>query len=153
MATLSGQATIEVGAPIERCWAVVENVADAPEWQGGLERMVVLERDDSGRAVLCDATTNAKIRNVTTRTRFDYEEPRRLSWEQVGKGELRSMRGAWELEELGEGRTRVTYRLEVDPGRLGLLVRGPVEAAVRAIVVGGRPKELAARVAASGDSE
>jgi hypothetical protein len=153
MATLSGEATIEVDAPIERCWAVVEDVPDAPAWQGALVRMEVLERDDQGRAVLCDATTDAKIRKVTTRTRFDYREPTQLSWEQVGKGDLRSMRGAWELEDLGDGRTRVTYRLELDPGRLGLLVRGPVEAAVRAIVVGGRPKELAARVASSGPSE
>jgi uncharacterized protein YndB with AHSA1/START domain len=149
MGTLSGEAAIEIDAPIERVWAVVEDVASAPEWQGSLQRMAVVERDAQGRAVLCDATTDAKVRKVTTRTRFEYHEPTGLAWEQVGKSDLKSMRGAWELEDLGDGRTRATYRLAIDPGRLGLLVRGPVESAVRAAIVSGRPQELARRVAAS----
>jgi hypothetical protein len=56
--------------------------------------------------------------------------------------------GAWELEELDDGHTRATFRLDADPGRvLGLLIRGPVEAATRAIFVNGRPDELKRRVA------
>ena len=50
-------------------------------------------------------------------------------------------------EDLGNGRTRATYKLEVDPGSVGRIVRGPIEAAVRALLVNGRPKELAAEVA------
>jgi ribosome-associated toxin RatA of RatAB toxin-antitoxin module len=143
---ITGRASTDIDAPIERCWEVVEDVPTAPEWQGGLERMDVIERDEHGRAVLCDALSDAKVRKVMTRTRFTYEAPNRLAWTQEGKGDLKSMRGAWELEDLGDGRTRATYDLEVDLGRLGFIIRGPIVDAVRAVLVNPRPKELAARV-------
>jgi len=146
MGTLSGDATAEIEAPIERCWALVEDVAIAPEWQRGLEEMNVIERDGQGRAVICDSVTDGKIRMFHSRVQFSYEGPRRLAWEQV-HGDLKSMRGSWEFAALGAGLTRVTYRLELDPGRLGLLLRGRVEASVRAVIVGARPGELAKRLA------
>ncbi len=150
MGTLSGDATTDVDAPIDRCWALVEDVSTAPEWQRGLEQMDVVERDELGRGVVCDSVIDGKIRQFRTRVRFGYEGPNKLSWEQI-EGNLKSMRGSWEFRELGDGRTRVTYRLEIDPGRrLGLLIRGPVEASVRGVIVGARPGELATRLAAEG---
>jgi hypothetical protein len=63
------------------------------------------------------------------------------------KGDMKSVEGVWELEDLGHGRTRASYRLDADPGRmLGLVTRGPVEVATRAILVNGRPDELRRRV-------
>jgi hypothetical protein len=60
---------------------------------------------------------------------------------------MKSVVGAWELEDLGDGRTHATYTLDADPGRvLGIVIRGPVEAATRAIFVNGRPAELKRRV-------
>jgi len=45
--------------------------------------------------------------------------------------------GWWKLEDLGGDRTRATYALEVDPGRmLGMLIRGPVEGQVREFLLG-----------------
>ena len=83
---------------------------------------------------------------MKTQVRFSYDPPQRLSWTQV-KGDLKSVEGAWILEDLGDGRTRATYDLDSDPGRvLGMVIRGPVEAAVRAMLVNARPGELKARV-------
>jgi uncharacterized membrane protein len=147
MTVVTGESSTEIDAPIERCWAVVEDVPSAPQWQGGLVRIDVVERDERGRASLCDATSDAKLRKVDTRTRFTYEEPTRLSWKML-EGELDSMEGAWELEDLGNGRTRATYKLAVDPGPIGGMLRGPIEKAARAILVNPRPKELAKRVLA-----
>ena len=63
---------------------------------------------------------------------------------------MKSVHGAWELEDLGNGRTRATYTLDADLGRvLGLLMRGPAEAAMRAIFVNGRSGELKRRVEGS----
>jgi hypothetical protein len=62
------------------------------------------------------------------------------------EGEIDSMEGYWQLEDLGEGRTRATYGLAVDPGRVGLLARGPFERVARAIAVNPRAEELARRV-------
>jgi hypothetical protein len=107
--------------------------------------MDVLERDADGRALICDAISDAKLRKVRTRVQFSYEGPTRLSWKMI-EGELESMEGSWELEDLGSGRTRVTYAVAVDPGAVGALVRGPIERVARAMLVNGRAKELAKRV-------
>jgi uncharacterized protein YndB with AHSA1/START domain len=146
MAHLGGEASVEIEAPIEEVWQVVEDVASAPEWQHGLEEMEPVEHDEQGRIVVANSTSDAKVRHVTTRVRFTYDPPTRLSWTQE-KGDLKSLDGGWELEDIGGGRTRATYRLDGDPGRvLGMLIRGPVEDRLRDKLVGGRPAELKAEV-------
>lgn len=146
MAQIGGSASAEIDAPLEQVWALVEDVLSAPEWQSGLLSMTALERDDQGRAVLVATESDAKVRTVKSRVRFTYDAPTRLSWRQE-EGELKRLDGAWLLEDLGDGRTRATYELDGDPGRvLGMLVRGPVEGAIRRQLVEGRPGELKDRI-------
>lgn len=146
MANLGGSASADIDAPIERVWQVIEDVATAPDWQGGLDRLTVLEQDDAGRPTLVESENDIKVRTIKAHVSFGYDGPQRLSWTQV-KGDLKSVEGSWELLDLGDGRTRATYTLDIDPGRmLGLVIRGPVEAATRAIFVNGRPGELKRRV-------
>ncbi len=146
MAHMGGVASAEIEAPLEQVWAIVEDVLTAPEWQGGLVALTALEHDSDGRPTLVESVSDIKIRQVKTQVRFSYASPTRLSWSQE-KGDLKSVDGSWELEDLGGGRTRATYSLDGDPGRmLGMLIRGPVEAAARAMLVNARPGELKARV-------
>ncbi len=146
MARIAGSASEEIDAPLDQVWALVEDVLLAPDWQDGLLSMTALEHDDQGRAVLVETQSDAKVRTITSRVRFNYEGPTRLSWSQV-EGELKSLDGSWTLEDLGGGRTRATYEIDGDPGRvLGMLVRGPVEGAIRSHLVDARPGELRARV-------
>lgn len=146
MAHMGGTASAEIDAPLDEVWVVVEDVLIAPDWQGGLEAITALERDDEGRPTLVESVSDIKVRKVKTQVRFSYEPPTRLSWSQE-KGDLKSVEGSWQLEDLGGGRTRATYSLDGDPGRmLGMLIRGPVEAAARAVLVNARPGELKARV-------
>jgi|SRR5947209_635491 len=146
MARMGGSASAEIDAPLEEVWTVVEDVLSAPDWQGGLVAVTALERDDQGRPTLVESENDIKVRRVKTQVRFSYDGPTRLSWEQV-KGDLKSVEGSWTLEDLGGGRTRATYTLDSDPGRvLGMVIRGPVEGAVRAMLVNARPGELKARV-------
>jgi carbon monoxide dehydrogenase subunit G len=146
MGRMGGTASAEVDAPLEAVWAVVEDVLTAPDWQGGLKAITALERDGEGRPTLVESVSDIKVRHVKTQVRFSYEPPTRLSWVQE-KGDLKSVEGSWLLEDLGDGRTRAIYSLEGDPGRvLGMLIRGPVEAAARAVLVNARPGELKTRV-------
>jgi hypothetical protein len=143
---MGGSASAEIDAPLEEVWAVVEDVLSAPEWQGGLVGMSALDRDADGRPTLVESENDIKVRTVKTQVRFRYDPPARLSWSQE-KGDLKSVEGSWTLEDLGGGRTRATYTLDSDPGRvLGMLIRGPVETAVRAMLVNARPGELKQRV-------
>ncbi len=146
MAHMGGTASAEIDAPIGEVWAIVEDVLTAPDWQGGLVEVTALERDGDGRPSLVESVSDIKVKHVKTQVRFSYEPPTRLSWTQE-KGDLKSVEGSWALEDLGEQRTRATYTLDGDPGRvLGMLIRGPVEAAARAMLVNARPGELKTRV-------
>lgn len=148
MGKLGGEASTDLDTPIDAVYALLEDVAIAPEWQSGLMEMDVLSRDAKGRPQRCRTASDAKVKVIKTEVEFSYEPGRAVRWKQV-KGDLKSLDGAWLLEDLGDGRTRVTYRLEGDPGRmLGMLVNGPVEQKIREKLVHVRPGELQARLAA-----
>ena len=145
MAHMGGSASAEIDAPLEEVWAIVEDVLSAPDWQGGLVSIKALEEDAEGRPTLVESENDIKVRTVKTKVRFAYDGPTRLSWKQE-KGDLKSVEGSWTLEDLGGGRTKATYTLDADPGRvLGMVIRGPVESAVRSMMVNARPGELKER--------
>jgi hypothetical protein len=149
MPRISGSASAEIDAPLDEVWVVVEDVLMAPDWQGNLMAMSALERDAEGRPELVETKNDLRVRHIETQVRFRYEPPTLLSWTQE-KGDLKSVTGSWSLEEIGEGLTRATYTLDADPGRvLGMLIRGPAEAAILAGLVHARPGELKERIESS----
>jgi carbon monoxide dehydrogenase subunit G len=142
VAPLNGSSTAEIDAPLDEVWALVQDVEQAPDWQGGLKAIHVLERDDEGRPTLCETESDAKVRTVKSIVRFRYDPPTALRWSQE-KGELKSVAGSWELEGLGQGRTRATYAIEADLGRmLGMVIRGPLVHLLREMLAGARAGEL-----------
>ena len=142
MGVIKGDRSVEIDAPIERCFEIAANIEAAPEWQGSLQDVEVLERDGEKRAVLVETKSDAKVKSVRSLLRFSYDEPARIEWIQE-KGDTKALRGWWDFEDLGDGRTRATYALETDPGRvLGMLLRGPAEAAVRDFLLGGAAEGL-----------
>ena len=133
---------MEVDAPIQRCFEIAANIEAAPEWQGSLQDVEVLERDGEKRATLVETKSDAKVKSVRALLRFSYDEPTRIEWVQE-KGDTKALRGWWDFEDLGNGKTRATYALETDPGRvLGMLLRGPAETAVRDFLLGGAAEGL-----------
>jgi ribosome-associated toxin RatA of RatAB toxin-antitoxin module len=146
MANITGSSTADIDAPLETVWALVENVEIAPDWQGGLKAMRAVERDGDGRAIVCETESDAKVRTVKSTVRFNYAGPTTLTWNQE-KGELKSVDGRWELEDLGGNRTRATYSLDVDLGRmLSLVIRGPLVDLLRGMLVSARAGELKQRI-------
>jgi len=131
MGILSADRTVEIEAPLERCYELITDLENTPNWQESMVSLEVLERDKEGRATLCEIKSDAGIRQVTTKMRFAHHPPDRMTWEQE-KGDLKWLNGEWSLEKIDAGHTRATYSLEGDPGRmLGLLLRGPVEDRVK----------------------
>ena len=136
MGTISGERSVEINAPVERCFEIASDIANAPEWQGSLKDVEVLERDAQKRAALAETESDATVKTVRSTLRFTYEEPTSIRWVQE-EGDTKSLTGSWTFEDLGDGRTRATYALEADPGRmLGMLLRGPVEGKVRDMLLG-----------------
>lgn len=138
---------MEIAAPVERCFEIAADIEAAPEWQGSLRSVQVLERDDQGRAVLVETESDAKVKTVHARLRFSYDPPGSIRWVQE-KGDTKSLEGSWELESVDADTTRATYALEADPGRmLGMLLRGPAEGMVRDLLLGGAAEGLKQRAA------
>jgi uncharacterized membrane protein len=136
MGTISGERSVEINAPVERCFEIASDIANAPDWQGSLKDVEVLERDGQKRAALAETESDATVKTVRSVLRFTYEEPTSIRWVQE-KGDTKSLTGSWTFEDLGNGRTRATYALEADPGRmLGMLLRGPVQGKVRDMLLG-----------------
>jgi uncharacterized membrane protein len=135
MGVIKGDRSVEIEAPIERCYEIAADIANATEWQGSLLDVEVLERDGEKRAVLVETESDAKVKHVKAILRFSYDPPTSITWVQE-KGDTKALHGSWAFEDLG-GRTRATYALEADPGRmLGLLLRGPAESKVRDFLLG-----------------
>ena len=149
MGAMSGSASTDIDAPIDAVWALVADVESAPAWQRGNDATVALARDREGRATTCQTVTDAKIKVFKARVSFDYAPPARLSWTQE-QGDLKSMAGSWQLDDLGDGRTRATYSLQADPGALlSRFLKGALEEKMRSVLIEGRPAELKARAEAA----
>ena len=148
MGTIRGERTVEIDAPVARVFEIAADIEHAPEWQPSLTDVEILSRDGERRPKIVDTESDASVRTIHSRMTFAYDPPTAITWQQE-RGDVNAVRGWWRLEELGDGRTRATYGLEVDPGRmLGLLLRGPVEAKVRDHLVGGAAEGLKARAEA-----
>ena len=139
---IEGRASTEIDAPIEEVFAVAADVEGSPRWQPEIKRAEVLERDDDGHQTLVRTETDGKVRTLSSTLRFGYDDPAGISWEQTD-GDLKSVKGSWEFEDLGEGRTRATYWMEVDLGRmLGMVIRGPLVGVLRGQLVESMPGKL-----------
>ena len=148
MGTIRGERTVEIDAPVERVFEIAADIEHAPEWQPSLTDVEVLSRDGERRAKSVETESNASVRTIRSRLRFEYEPLSAITWDQE-RGDVKALRGWWHFEDLGGGRTRATYGLEVDPGRmLGLLLRGPAEGKVRDFLVGGAAEGLKERAEA-----
>ena len=141
---IEGRASTEIHAPIEEVFAVAADVEGSPRWQPEIKRAECLQRNDDGHQVLVRTETDAKVRTLGSTLRFGYDDPTGISWEQTD-GDLKSVRGSWELEDLGDGRTKATYWMEVDLGRmLGMVIRGPLVGVLRGQLIESMPGKLKA---------
>jgi carbon monoxide dehydrogenase subunit G len=140
MAGLEGESTSEIDAPIDEVWQLVADVERAPDWQGGLKSLTAVQHDEDGRVVVADVEIDGKVRTIKGRMRFTYDGPTGLTWVQE-TGDVKGVSGSWELVDLG-GSTRARYHTEVDLGRIGLVIRGPVVGVLREQLAGARAAEL-----------
>src|SRR5436305_8894484 len=128
-----------IAAPPEACLAALLDFATYPEWQSAVKEAAVVE---DGGAPVVEFRIDAKVKTVRYVLRYHPEPPSRLWWEYV-EGDVRSVSGSYDLEDLGDGTTKATYRLAIDPGRF---VPGPIRRALTEGVMRVSVRELKARV-------
>jgi ribosome-associated toxin RatA of RatAB toxin-antitoxin module len=142
MTKVSGSASADIDAPIDTVWAIVQDVDRWPEWQGTLGALRALDHDGEQRATVCQIQLDAKVKQIAMKLRCEYQAPTRMSFQRQS-GDLDSLAGSWQLEDLGDDRTRATYELVVNPGRiLNFLLNDATTQQLRQTLVDVRPGEL-----------
>ena len=134
---IRGEQSTDVGAGPETVFAVASDLERYPEWQDFLQRVSVTERDADGHPVLVEAEADAKVTSLRLVLRATRTPPTTVAWGSEG-GDVKALSGAFDLAPAGDGRTRATFALEVDPGfKLGLLLRGGVGDRLRDRILNG----------------
>jgi polyketide cyclase/dehydrase/lipid transport protein len=115
--------TVEIDAPIDTCFAAIIDYETFPSWQGAVVDTEVLDWDSKGRGKKVRLFVDAKVRKVDYTLDYSYEEPTRIEWDFVEGNGINGADGHYLFEDLGNDRTRATYKLGLE---VGIPLPGPV---------------------------
>lgn len=142
MGVIRGSASAEIYAPREIVYAVAADGEGMTRWRPEIEVAECLARDSDGNQMRLRVESETSVMRISTTLRCTFHPHSGISWT-LEEGDMKSLEGRWTLDDLGGERTRATYELEVDPGRLrGLAVRGPVVDLLRRRMVEAVPGQL-----------
>jgi ribosome-associated toxin RatA of RatAB toxin-antitoxin module len=109
MASVSRTETFDV--EIEKLYNVIEDYESYPDFVDGVSTINVLEKDENGARVEYGLNLIKKFKYVLKLT---HNRPNGLSWEFESGDLFKKNNGSWDLKDLGNGQTEVTYSLDVD---------------------------------------
>jgi hypothetical protein len=115
--------TVEIDAPIETCFAAIIDYETFPSWQGAVVDTEVLDWDSKGRGQRVRLFIDAKVRKVDYTLDYSYDQPTRIEWDFVEGNGISAADGHYLFEDLGNDRTRATYKLGLE---VGIPLPGPV---------------------------
>ena len=120
------RASIDIGMPPARVWAVLVDCPGAPRLMVNLRSCRILDRDPAGRwDVREDVTSASLLPAVRAVLRSEYDYPHSVRFHRVD-GDFKVLEGQWLLTPLDGGtRTRVTYesRMSAPFAAPGFLMR------------------------------
>lgn len=135
---------IVVAAELDRVLDVVADVEAYPQWQDEIREVEVLESDDDGWPVRVRMVVDARVFRTTLVLAYRYTATS-MAWELEEGDQVRRNDGRYELEDLGDGTTAVTYQLEIE---LAVPVPTPLRRRAARRIVEGALSGLQRRVAA-----
>jgi ribosome-associated toxin RatA of RatAB toxin-antitoxin module len=110
------QASILIGAPSEKIWAIMTDCGRAIRFVPGLKACRVLESLETEEIIEHRVRYFKLLPEVVYTFLTRYDPPREIRF-QFLSGDLKEFRGSWLLRPLDEGRkTVVTYSVYIDPG-------------------------------------
>jgi uncharacterized membrane protein len=115
--------TVEIVAPIKTCFDAITDYETFPSWQSAVVDTEVLDWDEQGRGKRVRLFIDAKVRKVDYTLDYRYEEPERIEWDFVEGNGINDADGHYLFEDLGDDRTRATYKLGLE---VGIPLPGPV---------------------------
>ena len=106
--------SIVVDAPPADVMAVIADFDAYPTWAKGVQTADVRATGPDGRAEqVFFALDVSPIKDEYTLA-YDWDHDREVTWSLVEGNMLKALDGAYTLDDLGGGRTEVTYRLALD---------------------------------------
>lgn len=135
---------ITVAAPPELCFQVADDIERYPEWAADIKEVTVHERDEQGRPSLVSFRAAAFGRSTSLTLAYDHRDaPNGLSW-RLTKGDITTRYdGRYEFSPIGDGRTEITYHLEVE---LRVPIPGFIRMRAQSRIVSTALRELRARI-------
>src|SRR5262245_20426605 len=115
--------TVEIAAPIQTCFDAITDYETFPVWQGAVVDTEVLDWDKKGRGKRVRLFVDAKVKKVDYVLDYRYDEPTRIEWDFVEGNGIGDADGHYLFEDLGDGRTRATYKFGLE---VNLPIPGPV---------------------------
>lgn len=143
MAATTAEQSTEAAATPQECFDAVADFGSYTDWSSNVQSVAVLESDAA--STLVEFRVDAKVRKVRYVLRYFFEEPTRIWWEYV-EGDVKSVEGEYRFEPLDGDRTRLTYRLAMDPGTF---LPGPVKKVLVDSVMRGSLEDLKRHVEAA----
>jgi hypothetical protein len=110
-----GEESIEIAAPVERCFETAVDYDTVSGWQTAAKEVVVHDRHPNGLGRTVEWSVDLKLRVVRYTLEYSYDPPRLSSWDFVSGDVAKHIDGAY-LFEPSDGGTLATYRLGIDPG-------------------------------------
>lgn len=104
--------TVEMNVPRDKLWSVITDYEKYSEFVDGVHSIKVLSQDKSKARVQYAIQLLGK--EITYVLDHVSESPTKMHWTLVESNIMKSNEGAWELKDLGGGKTEVTYRLALD---------------------------------------
>jgi uncharacterized protein YndB with AHSA1/START domain len=115
--------TVEIEAPIETCFEAIVDYESFPEWQRAVVDTEVLDRHKDGLGKKVNLIVDAKVRKVDYTLDYRYRRPTLIEWDFVEGNGINDADGTYTFEDLGDGRTRATYKFGLE---VGIPLPGPV---------------------------
>ncbi|HLM44716.1 MAG TPA: SRPBCC family protein [Myxococcaceae bacterium] len=108
--------SIVVNAPPEKVFDTIINYDRYPEWLTEVKKIRTSDR--KGNEVKVHYEVDFKIKTLHYTILAKEERPQRMSWTFVEGEVMKDNKGSWLLEPEGEGKTKITYSVEVTVGPL-----------------------------------
>ena len=140
------ESSIVVDAPPADVMAVIADFSAYPEWTGAVKQAEVRAKAANGRAkeVWFDLDAGA-IKDQYT-LGYTWKADREVRWQLIeAENIVKSMDGAYLLEDNGDGSTTVTYQLAVD---IKIPMLGMIKRKAEKVIIDTALKELKKRVEA-----
>src|SRR5918998_673450 len=106
--------SIVVDAAPAAVMAVIADFPAYPQWAKGVQVAEVNEVGIDGRAEQVFFSLDVPPIKDEYTLAYEWDDNREVTWTLVQGKMLKSLDGAYELEDLGNGSTKVTYRLALD---------------------------------------